>query len=183
MAFCWTNILDTARWLLTFLCTLPWKIVPALALLIGFFLGMVGYDVLHIWHLGVGRDVCGSILRLLVADKSYFQGRTIPMRLKSAYWKCRSWAVRNNKKLRLSKFTKANLNWKSHVFPTVKCKGSDTMIIMCWLVEELTQRPPQIKLYPQILTCLFAAHVVLQTASDMFLLFLVGFLSFHTFRG
>ena len=37
---------------------LPWNIQPSLALLECFDLIKVGYDTLHIWNLGVARDLC-----------------------------------------------------------------------------------------------------------------------------
>ena len=153
----------SCAWLLTMFMCLPWCVMPAIALILGFCLQMIGVDVLHCWHLGVGRDLGGTALKLMVQDRSYFGPGRQELRLRRAFKSCKAYAVKHGKKLRIAKFTKANLSWKAGRYPELKCKGSDTMIILSWILEQLTEKPLHLPLYPQLVGCIWAIHQVMVT--------------------
>ena len=65
----------------------PWDAseVPSLVDLHNFsILSSVGMDLLHIWHLGVGRDVAASVMTLLLKTQ-FFPGSRVPG-LGSCFW-------------------------------------------------------------------------------------------------
>ena len=63
---------------------------PAFTKIIGFSIQMIGVDILHIFHLGVGRDLCGSAIKELAAKRGYWAGGTQEARLQMA---TRSWST------------------------------------------------------------------------------------------
>ena len=55
----YTNLALNAPWRSTvYACTPAWKVAPAFTKLCFFNLKKVGLDMLHVWHLGVARDMC-----------------------------------------------------------------------------------------------------------------------------
>ena len=53
-----TNISQDAPWRETIWnCPLPWRVRPALSYLDFFHVQKISYDMLHVWHLGIGRDL------------------------------------------------------------------------------------------------------------------------------
>lgn len=53
---CYVNVHPNAAWRATIGMDPPWQHEPAYSRLIGFHPMMIALDLLHIWHLGVGRD-------------------------------------------------------------------------------------------------------------------------------
>lgn len=76
---------------------------------------MIGADLLHAWHLGVGRDAIGSILRILVKEH-YWPGANIEHRLARASGCLREWRKQKRMSLTIKRLTKQNLNWGSECF-------------------------------------------------------------------
>ena len=113
---------------------------PVLADVDGFTLRMLSIDLLHAWHLGVGRDLCGSAIRVLASQRRFWAGRNIELRLEVAISRLKAFARRNGLQLRLQKLSKSNLTWESLKYPELKCKGFDTYVALKWLVEEVTQQ-------------------------------------------
>ena len=130
--FCYTNVASDAGWLSTEYCTLPWSVTPELSKLPGFSLRMLALDTLHIFHLGIGRDLVGSILRVLCTLR-FWVGNNLDQRLASASVQLKQSARAHRLQLRLRKLTKANLNWRSSEYPESHTKGFDTYIILKWL--------------------------------------------------
>lgn len=54
----------------------PWNSEPSLMQVEGFSLALVGLDLLHIWYLGCGRDLVGSVLVILIRT-GFFPGNTV----------------------------------------------------------------------------------------------------------
>jgi len=54
----------------------PWLVRPALADLLNFDMGCVGLDLLHLWSLGIARDVIASCVTILLRTR-FFQGSTV----------------------------------------------------------------------------------------------------------
>lgn len=55
----------------------PWWSTPSVAELEGFTLSVIYMDLLHIWNLGFGRDLIGSILVVLLRT-GFYHGNTVP---------------------------------------------------------------------------------------------------------
>ena len=80
----------------------------------GFHLDMIGVDLLHVFYLGIGRDMLGSALKILCSKAvDYFEGNNIEARLKNASGRLRSWAKLKGYNLCLKKLDKAKLTWSA----------------------------------------------------------------------
>lgn len=79
---------------------------------VGFEEVMIGPDVLHVFHLRVGRDLLGSALRVLVAER-YWPGSNIEHRLAYATASLKRWCKQQKLSCTLRQLTKQNLNWQS----------------------------------------------------------------------
>lgn len=75
---------------------------------------MIGPDVLHVFHLGVARDICGSVLRLLVAER-YWPGSNIDARLAYATGSLKRWCKQHKLHLAIKRLSKQNLSWSEHL--------------------------------------------------------------------
>ena len=71
-----TDVTEQATWRFQTACC-PWNTPPALLQLHNFSLQNIGLDILHCWHLGVGRDLLSSTLVVLLRT-NIFQGQTAP---------------------------------------------------------------------------------------------------------
>jgi len=134
----YSNVSDDAPWRSTMYSQLPWPnhVVPSLTSVLGFSLKMIGVDILHIWHLGVGRDLCASAIRILASKRGYWRGRNQEERLKTATQRLKWYAKQNRHSLPLSKLSKQSLSWKTDAFPELKAKGYDCFVVLRWLVWE-----------------------------------------------
>lgn len=117
-----TNIQSDAPWVATIYRDAPWAIRPALACVDGFSLKMLSVDILHAYHLGCGRDMCGSCIKFLAARAGYWPGRNQEERLESATCRLRDYARNQRLHLTLRRLTKSNLNW-DEIYPELRCKG------------------------------------------------------------
>ena len=137
----YTDVRETAPWRATMWTTLPWlrTEVPELTGIRGFDVRMLASDLLHTWHLGCGRDLLGSCMKILVGLR-YFPGRTIEKSLAQATIRLRRFAKMHNYSLVLRKLSKQNLAWSD--YPELKCKGYDTFVVLSWLQDELNRHHP-----------------------------------------
>ena len=71
-----TDVSDGALWRFQ-VPSPPWYRPPALLNLHNFSLMSLGLDMLHCWHLGVGRDLLSSVYVILLRS-NLFQGGTVP---------------------------------------------------------------------------------------------------------
>ena len=137
---------------------------------------MLAADILHLFHLGTGRDLLGSCLKVLVKMR-YFEGSSIEASLGRATGCLKRFAKSRGYSLALRRLTKQNLTWASDSYPEVKCKGFDTFILLAWLVEEVGQRHPTSRdaatqmMLDEMCTSLWSANKWLEMLShaDMFL--------------
>ena len=134
----YTNCADDAPWRDTIYTTLPWDEEPSLSKPPGFNLKMLGLDILHIFHLGTGRDLVASAIRVL-ARLRVWRGNNLDQQLASASVSMRSYAKQHRLPLRLKRLSKVNLNWRSHGYPEAHCKGYDTFVRLKWLEFEMDQ--------------------------------------------
>lgn len=127
-----TNVREDAAWANTLFSTAPWDVFPNLMGIKFFRLEMVIFDLMHVWHLGVGRDIAGTCIKELTKAKT-FVGSKIDDRLQSAYESLRSWARENNKALAIKRFTKENVYWYSDACPESCTILSHTIILVLFV--------------------------------------------------
>ena len=139
LSFCYTNLANDASWRASEYISTPWTTTPEFAHLSGLDLRMISVDLLHVFHLGVGRDLIGSVLRILATEKFFRPGGNLENQLAAASNSLRQFAKSNKINLALKKLSKANLNWKSQDYPEAKCKGADTYCILKWLNHIMEQ--------------------------------------------
>ncbi|CAK8993830.1 Uncharacterized protein SCF082_LOCUS3678 [Durusdinium trenchii] len=110
---CYVNLNHDAPWRRT--AVSMWSVKPAFANIVGFSKEMVAPDVLHCWHLGVCRDLIGSVVRLLVSER-YWPGSNINDRLAFATASLKRWAKHRALSLTIKRLTKQNLSWGDQYF-------------------------------------------------------------------
>ena len=164
LAMCYTDTSDEAAWLNTQYVDEPWAVRPTLSFLPGFNIKMLGLDILHIWHLGVGRDLVGSAMRVLCKE-NIFNGRNLEQKLAFATRSLKRYSKQNKLTLVLHRLTKANLTFKSREYPEIRCKGYDTYVVLRWLVEDIL--PNHVgSIDDNLATALWSADSVLSLLMD-----------------
>ena len=93
-----TDISPTATWRSNLFQQDPWLAKPALANLCHFSLKRVMPDLLHVWYLGIGRDLIGGVMVHLLASDC-FPGRFQKGRMLAATQALKQWAKQNDKPL------------------------------------------------------------------------------------
>lgn len=116
---------------------------------------MIIPDLLHVWNLGVARDVIGSTLRVILANPMVFNGPTVPIRLMQASASLRLFARANRYPLRLKRITRAKLIWKNNAYPGFSSSGYDAFVAMRWLEALLA---PYTDVYKEICTLIWCAN-------------------------
>lgn len=152
---CFTDISPGAAWRATFLQQNPWSIEPCYTQLFGFELVMVVPDLLHTFNLGIGRDMVGCILKIVLKDETVFRGTDIKARFETATESLRAFAKSNRHTLKMKKLTRSKITWESKKYPELRSSGSDCHIVAIWL-EEVLQ--PFHALYGDLLTLLWASN-------------------------
>lgn len=173
----YTNISETAGWRTTIYSTNPWPEdeLPEYVHLRGFHINMISIDVLHCFHLGIGRDLVGSAFKTLVGIR-FWAGTSIEKSLARATVRVKNWAKTKRLALSCKALTKDKLGW-SQLYPELKSKGYDTYVLLSWLVEEVSTTRPigrtdvEQQNLDELCTCLWCADVWLRscTKADLFL--------------
>ena len=168
MSMCFTDISPGAAWMGTFLQENPWETVPHYTRLIGFDLQMVVPDLLHTFNLGIGRDLAGSILKVILQDDGVFAGDTIQSRFENATESLRRFAKAGKHILKLKKLSKSKICWETKKYPELKSSGSDCHIVCTWL-EDILQ--PHQNVYGDFMTLLWTSNRCLKLlySADWFL--------------
>ena len=133
-------------------------------------------DLLHVFRIGLARDICGSCITMLCRHFKKFDdvGDSVELskRLKRAHSRFALWAMAANKSPHLRGFTKQTLHLnRVDGFAYTNCKGSDSMLLLSWLRTEFgllenAQRPEH-----QADMCLVrAARTVCNASLDLFAL-------------
>ncbi|CAE7244739.1 unnamed protein product, partial [Symbiodinium pilosum] len=133
----------------------PWKYLPAYATLPGFEISAIVPDLLHVWHLGVGRDVLGSSLAIMLSNGVFGPGSAMN-KLMEATNRLRRFASSSGYSLRLKKLTKNKLNWKQRCYPELKSSGYDTFVVHQWVMNELHTFPESLP--ADLIACLWASN-------------------------
>ena len=153
----YTNVSNAAGWQATLDTELPWKVRPALCDLVGEHLGAVSLDVMHIWHLGVLRDLLGSIIKLLVrARGGSYNGSTIKKRLLVFNRELREYAKAANLELSCKRIKKETLTWRRDMCPTLKTKAADCSTILQFCAHKLES--VALPKYGGVVACAWAAN-------------------------
>ena len=132
-----TDSREDAPWRASFLQSNPWQVTPAYSQLFGFQIRMVRPDLLHIWNLGVSRDVIGCTLKVLLKERRVWQASNLNDRMEAATADLRSFARSNGHVLRLKRLTKKKISWSNKTYPEFRGSGSDAHIVGTWLEHVL----------------------------------------------
>ena len=166
MEYCYTDVSSQARWRQTYGVRAPYAYAPSYLQLPGFEFSMVRPDVLHVFHLGVGRDLIGSAMRVLLQKSAgLFPGRTQALRLRAASERLLGFAAAHGYSLGIRRLTTANLGFQKKGYPELRGKGYDTFVILRWLISECKD----VKLpgsFDRLLTCMWAADSALSVATN-----------------
>lgn len=155
MSMAFTDIRDTAAWRASFLQTVPWVLEPAYAGLVGFCLQQIYPDLLHVWNLGISRDLIGCVLKIILTNESVFSGPNIAARLQTATDSLRSFARRNGFHLKMKRLTKKKIMWASKKYPEFRGSGSDSHVVAVWLESVLSAHSDQ---FPDLCTLLWSGN-------------------------
>lgn len=104
---------------------------------------MIRWDVLHVWHLGVGRDTLAATLEVLREHGLFGADRSLPNRLSEAYRSFRSWCLTCKKYPVITNFTKENLHFSTA--PSCTYKASDVILVISWLSDLLCEQDIEIE--------------------------------------
>ena len=120
----------------------PWPVdeTPAFLQLKGFDVKMLAIDMLHCWHLGIGRDLVGSAVKTLVRLRDW-PGTSIEKSLGRATLCLRRWAKQHGLTLACRSLSKSSIGWDQD-YPELRAKGYDCYVILKWLAEETSSNPP-----------------------------------------
>ena len=167
----YTDCSESAGWRVTEYMSLPWHVPPALAGLVGFCLGIISLDVMHLWHLGCCRDITASCMKLMCKTRGlYYDGHNIEARLAQMVQEIRAFAASQGKQVSFQKLTKMTLVWRTDKCPELHVSAADAGVCLAWLVEKLEEQPLPPP-YDGALGCSWAAHnmVKMMMNSDFFL--------------
>ena len=140
MLWSYSNVDGAAPWRNTvYQCDPPWPrgCTPSLTGISGFHIRMISIDVLHAWHIGCGRDLAGSAIKVLASKRGFWRGRNQEIRLQSATQRLKLYCKQHGFSLTMSKLSKTSVTWKTDCYPEVRCKGYDTFLILRWLASEV----------------------------------------------
>ena len=155
--YVYTNLAPDAAWRTDHHVPEMWTSPPAMSSLYDFHAGTVALDLLHIFHLGILRDLIGTGFKLVCMTKNeYYSGRTIDKRLHQLTRDLFAWAKQNKLDLSLRKVHKGNLVWKGNMCPELRCKGADALTCLRFLNDKVQRQPP-LK-YAGIVGCVWAAE-------------------------
>ena len=163
----YTDVSGDAPWRTSYLqCGDPWSTPPPYTSLKGFHISMIMADLLHVYNLGVGRDIAGCILRTILKDDSIFPG-TIDQRLEQATTSLKRFAKTHGHCLHLKRLSRSKIGWKQKQYPELAAKGYDCYVVNCWLEELLG---PHSDTYGSLATLLYCSNRAIRVlyAADMF---------------
>ena len=128
-------------WLPTLHQQRPWESTPALCRVPFDPVApekVLKYDVFHCFKLGLGRDICGTVV--LLARLGYYddpdgsEQRNIKARLNRAYQHFKLWRLASGKTAALRYFSPGLFNFKRLTdFPWSSTKGSDTTLLLQYI--------------------------------------------------
>ena len=156
-SMCYTNVGPNAAWRATVDVEPPFAERPILCDIIGESLKAVQLDLLHLWNLGVLRDLLGTIIKLLCRRRGVYTGTTIRKRLVSFNKDLRAWASSSKLPLTGKRIKRDTLTWKSDKCPTLKLKAADCGTILQFCNHKLQQ--VGCDEYPGLVGCTWTANL------------------------
>ena len=135
----YTNTSSRAPWRATE-GVVAWNEPPAFASMPGFCMGQVAIDILHTWHLGVARDVCGTAMKLMCRNKAFFPASTIALRLHMMMRELRTYAKEQGRQLSFDRLKKTMLSWSNKKCPELKVSGADAFTCVAYLASKLQEQ-------------------------------------------
>ena len=146
------DVSKKAVWRHTLFQSVPWdrRFSPPLALIPGAdHPGFIKWDLFHMLPHGCVRNFVASCICMLAGPLGHFMptedgmSKKKEMRLKVAYSYFADWCFwTGNHPRDMKDFTPENLQWiANRDFPDMTCKGSDTNILVKWLLDYLTSGP------------------------------------------
>ncbi|OLP85870.1 hypothetical protein AK812_SmicGene33098 [Symbiodinium microadriaticum] len=133
MSMCFTDLSSTNGYWSTLYRFVPWRWTPAYASLDGFNTRQIFPDLLHVWHLGVCRDLIGSAMQLLL-EAGVWDGRSEATKLQNATIDLKSFAASHKLPLKLKKLSKTKLSLSTKKYPELKSSGYDSYVVLRWLL-------------------------------------------------
>jgi len=103
-------------------------------------------DSFHIFRLGIGRNFVASCIILMCHNALFDDGESdysMERRMKTAWSHFYLWCSSTGQRPQsIRSFTRDKLHFKRGSFPYVSCKGSDTVLLLKWLIFiiELTRK-------------------------------------------
>ena len=164
----YTDISDTAGWRQTCFLADPWDQTPALMSLWGFEQGMVTCDLMHMWHLGVCRDVVGSAAKILLRGRDYFEARNLQKRMSTMRKELHQFQKTTGLGFTIKTLKRATFTWKNDQCPELRAKASDSTTMLKYLVQKSQLATPSYELLTGMLWCADRFMSILADA-DMFL--------------
>ena len=153
----YTHIGEEAPWRRTVGLKHPWFSRPVLCDLIGDGLKAAALDLMHIWNLGVLRDLLGSIIKILCRRRGIYSGNRIAKRLAQFTRELRAFVREHKMQLSIRRIKQPNLDWKSDACPTLKAKAADCTVILQFCAGKL--QTLNLPAYGGLAACTWSAQV------------------------
>ncbi len=141
----WTDFSEVALWRRSpqrtteeYLQEHPAATRNRLCLLPGWQLGQIRWDVMHSVNLGVAR-LAGACGILDLVSRGVFGQGDLPMQLKAAWARFRTWCRRHRIQCNARRFTVGRLNAKGKNWPELSSRAWNTRVICGWLSSEASQ--------------------------------------------
>lgn len=155
MALCMTHVGSNAPWWGTMLQTDPWTTSPSYSKLTGFSVPMIMGDLLHIWNLGVARDLLGSSLKIIMTEQEVFPGANLKDRFAAASESLKLFAKQHRLPLRMRKLKQSKVVWNTRKYPELCSSGYDSFVLGSWLQHVLEQHQHR---YPELYSMLWTSN-------------------------
>ena len=150
-----TDVSSGAGWRQTIHQSEPWTIQPSYSSLVGFHISQIVPDLLHVWNLGVARDMLASSLQIIMKERTIFNAPNVRERLALASTSLKMFAKTRKLPLRMRKLTRAKLGWKAKKYPMLGSSGYDAYVVGLWLEHILCGFGDT---YPEISTLLWSSN-------------------------
>ena len=151
-----TDVSDEAPHHASYCLRDPWVNPPPYSGLVGFAISMVVPDLLHVLNMGVGRDLCGSVLALVLKERVVFEAGSLKERMALASQSLRTFARLKGWPLKMKRFTRKKLGWGPSVYPELKTGSAyDTAVVSRWLEQVLQPHSQQ---YPECCALLWSIN-------------------------
>lgn len=95
------------------------------------------FDLMHVMHLGLLKDVLGAAIVLLCEHPYFYGQQNLEKNLDAAYGSWRSWCQHNHITTSVRRFTPSRLHrLAASDFPCLSVKASNAKRVLWWLQEE-----------------------------------------------